>query len=288
MERETPRDLRRRLVGDARAPADLTVLQWNLLADWATTSTQKSGTASPACLSWAGRRERILALLADGLPEPADVLCLQEVDHHEDLFAALRASGYDAHFEPKQSGNDGCALLVRRERFEVEALHRRAYRAPRGRDAWSQVALFADLRARADGRQVQVATTHLKAKPGNEAVRSAQVGQLLDALADDRPVVVAGDFNDVPASDACARMRARPLKDACRAVLGRDLSWTTWKYQLGHEKKRTIDYIWHTPETLRPLACLALPDDDEVEPARFPSWQYPSDHVSLVARFAWG
>mgnify|MGYP001214408425 FL=1 len=268
--------------------ADLTVLQWNMLADWATKTDQKSGTASAECLAWPGRRERLLRLLRDGLPEPADVLCLQEVDHPEDLLRPLAEQGYLGHFEPKGGGRDGCCLLIRRDRFEVVSMRRVAYEAPEaGGEPWSQVAIVAEIAHKHSGRRLQVATTHLKAKAGHEAVRREQVRQLLAALGSDRPVIVAGDFNDVPSSDACALMRAHPLADAYASLLGEDLPWTTWKHQLGEEKKRTIDYIWYTKSALRPRACLAIPLDEEVGPARLPSWQYPSDHLSLVARFAW-
>ncbi len=283
-----PQDLTRRLVGDTDSAADLTVVQWNILADWATKTAQKSGAASGECLAWPGRCGRILQLLHDGLPEPADVICLQEVDHPHDLLQPLTEQGYQGHFEPKGSGSDGCCLFVRQDRFEVVSIRRVAYQAPSaGEASWSQIAIVADLLQKHSGRRLQVATTHLKAKVGHEAIRREQVRQLLAAVASDSPVIIAGDFNDIPSSDACALMRAHPLADAHASLLGRDLPWTTWKYQLGEEKKRTIDYIWYTPSALRPVTCLAIPGGDEVEPERLPSWQYPSDHLSLVARFAW-
>lgn len=58
-----PQDLTRRLVGDADSAADLTVVQWNILADWATKTAQKSGAASAECL----------ACCSIAVSDPADV-----------------------------------------------------------------------------------------------------------------------------------------------------------------------------------------------------------------------
>lgn len=61
-------------------------------------------------------------------------------------------------------------------------------------------------------------------------------------------------------------------------------------------KKRTIDYIWLSNSTststkattgLKVVATRALPTVEEVGAEGLPSAAYPSDHLSLCARFSW-
>merc|ERR1719245_1559649 len=72
------------------------------------------------------------------------------------------------------------------------------------------------------------------------------------------------------------------MKSTYHQALGREPVYTTWKRRGDMEYKHTIDYILISG-AFRVVRVLAPPDESDVEPERFPSWKYPSDHVALVA-----
>uniref|UniRef100_A0A7S0CTS6 Endonuclease/exonuclease/phosphatase domain-containing protein n=2 Tax=Amorphochlora amoebiformis TaxID=1561963 RepID=A0A7S0CTS6_9EUKA len=50
----------------------------------------------------------------------------------------------------------------------------------------------------------------------------------------------------------------------------------------------TLDYIWYSNGTLRPVAILEIDDEKHLKKqTALPSPQYPSDHIFLLAEFAW-
>ena len=69
-------------------------------------------------------------------------------------------------------------------------------------------------------KDVIFAEAHLKAKKGNEAERMGQVQRLLDFknqtqrfFANDFPIIIAGDFNDVPESDTIRTQMEKEFVD---------------------------------------------------------------------------
>ncbi|XP_054732795.1 nocturnin isoform X2 [Anastrepha obliqua] len=65
----------------------------------------------------------------------------------------------------------------------------------------------------------------------------------------------------------------------------REPPYTTWKIREDGEECHTIDYVFYSPEQFKIRNCLEFPQDDEVGKNRTPSFQYPSDHFSLVCDF---
>ena len=151
-----------------------------------------------------------------------------------------------------------------------------------------------------------VATTHLKAKisVANELLRENQVGQLLDAIQREAAqwpgsaIIFAGDHNadaydvtdkgvTVPAT--CVPSVAASTDPVLKSVYPLPSSeadmYTTWKKRGAYEARHTIDYVWHSPHDLRPLSRLGVVAEAELEPWRLPGFRYPSDHLSLWARF---
>jgi nocturnin len=264
------------------ADSTWTMLTWNVLADRLAHGNFIS--APDECLAWASRGDRILAELETGLDAPADVLCLQEVDHYGFLAERLAARGYVGTFAAKAEGRDGCCLFALAQSFALRDVTTLRYRDDTGRPE-SQLALLATLVPVSGAPAIRIATTHLKAKEGHEGQRRSQAAQLVEALAGfDGPVVVGGDFNDTPESPAYQVMRGS-LRSGYGGLLDAEPAWTTWKVRADGEKKRTIDYIWHSAQ-LQATACLMIPADEDVGDGRLPSWQYPSDHLSLLVRFA--
>ena len=51
------------------------------------------------------------------------------------------------------------------------------------------------------------------------------------------------------------------------------------------EKKETIDFMFSSLKTLVPRQVLEVPEEEVLGPGRLPSIVFPSDHMSLVAKF---
>ena len=243
-------------------------------------------------LDWSCRRWRLLEELVRHSP---DILCLQEVDHFPLLERALASLGYSGHFVakpdspciylPNNSGPDGCSVFYRAEQWQVVGEVR-----SRVLEVWhvqsNQVVLAVNLRHRGTGREVCVATTHLKARSGAllATLRHEQGKDLLDWLEtvrQDRPLVLTGDFNAEP-SEPVIRAVTEQLESAYKTD---DTEYTTWKVrEQGGEQKNTLDYIFHS-KGVEVTATLDMPTEEQVGAERLPSLAFPSDHLSLVADF---
>lgn len=58
--------------------------------------------------------------------------------------------------------------------------------------------------------------------------------------------------------------------------------YTTWKIREEGEVCHTIDYIFYSKKHLKVNNCLQFPSENEIGVNRTPSFQYPSDHFSLM------
>uniref|UniRef100_A0A2M4CGY8 Nocturnin n=1 Tax=Anopheles darlingi TaxID=43151 RepID=A0A2M4CGY8_ANODA len=59
-------------------------------------------------------------------------------------------------------------------------------------------------------------------------------------------------------------------------------AYTTWKIREEGEVCHTIDYVFYSQDKLTVRNCLMFPSGEEIGVDRTPSFQYPSDHFSLV------
>ena len=60
------------------------------------------------------------------------------------------------------------------------------------------------------------------------------------------------------------------------------LQYTAWSKAF----KGTLDYIFHTSESLVPVSTLELPDDSEMSRHNgMPNESWSSDHIALMAEF---
>jgi nocturnin len=277
------------------------------------TNNDKFVSCPPEALRWETRRWRLLEEILRYQP---DLICLQEVDHFRLLSRALASVGYSGRFVPKpdspciyleeNNGPDGCAIFVRDDQFEILGEAKRVLEV--WKVASNQVVLLLNLRHRATGREVAVATTHLKARNGAllSTLRNEQGKDLLAFLseaAEGRPLVLSGDFNADPAepvyqtltnasglglrsaytipSEQKNRLAAAPSD---KGQEPEEEYYTTWKIRETGEQKQVLDYIFHS-EPLRVGAVLEMPTEAEIGADRLPSLQFPSDHLSLVADF---
>lgn len=62
-------------------------------------------------------------------------------------------------------------------------------------------------------------------------------------------------------------------------------AYTTWKIREEGEVCHTIDYVFYSKDKVTVKNCLMFPSGEEISPDRTPSYQYPSDHFSLVCDF---
>ncbi|KAL6043377.1 Nocturnin [Balamuthia mandrillaris] len=288
------------------------VLQWNTLAD-GLCDAHAFPHVDEAVLSWDYRRSMLLQEITRHSP---DVICLEEVDHYDYFESALTEEGYNGLFKKKVGdGNDGCALFYKISKFVFASSDRfellEEHRCLEYGNGSSQVAIVIVLGLKAATEvtttqrpKVCVAMTHLKAKPGFEEQRYNQGMLLLEfvqslfAKEEEKekemvPLVVVGDFNDVPSSLVCeyfrnGRNNPFQLKSAYSSYdnTGEE-PYSTYKRR-EEEVLRTIDYIWYSHQTLRPCRLLEIPLPPALKfPQRLPAKDYPSDHLALAAEFIW-
>ncbi|KXZ50586.1 hypothetical protein GPECTOR_16g761 [Gonium pectorale] len=174
------------------AGAHFKVLQWNVLAD----GLAQNGDfcrVPPGCLEWEYRRP---LLLQEILEANADIICLQELNHFDELRQVLAELGYDGAFREKHASPalkyeyppDGMAVFYRRQRFScgAGAVEGRSFHDDATGREQSQGYLQIVLHDRVVGRELLVVTTHLKAKDGAECedMRYQQARQLLHNVSD--------------------------------------------------------------------------------------------------------
>ena len=163
----------------------------------------------------------------------------------------------------------------------------------------NQVVMSVSLRQRSSGKDICVATTHLKARSGAllSTLRNEQGKDILDWLETiraDRPVILSGDFNAEPSEPVYKTVTENektPLQSAYTIRMEgekekNNLDYTTWKIRETGEQKHILDYIFHSPQ-LMTVSTLDMPTEEQIGEDRLPSRQFASDHLSLVADLKW-
>jgi len=298
--------LQRQLNGVYRDDEDsFSVLQWNQLSQCLGTEIDKFVKTPPAAFNWRTRRWRLLHEVVRFSP---DIICLQEVDHYNLYKRALGSLGYLGHFIAKpdspciylknNNGPDGCAIFYKKEKFSlISGPHSRVIEVWRVQS--NQVILGLNLRHLSSGREVYVATTHLKARSGAllSTLRNEQGKDILEWVNTTRqpesPVIICGDFNAEPTEPVFQTMsesKRLPLKSSYKIHHNpeqegddHNLEFTTWKVRESGEQKHILDYIFHSSSSLETLQTLAMPSEEQIDQVRFPSLAFPSDHLSLLA-----
>ncbi|HTR54432.1 MAG TPA: endonuclease/exonuclease/phosphatase family protein [Kofleriaceae bacterium] len=82
---------------------------WNVLADSYVRASYYP-RSDPALLKPGARAQAILDAI---VASPANVVCLQEVEHAFVDAARSRLTGWQISYEPKRGKPDGCAILAR-------------------------------------------------------------------------------------------------------------------------------------------------------------------------------
>ncbi|XP_032578265.1 nocturnin isoform X3 [Drosophila sechellia] len=298
---------------------DIRLLQWNILSQTLGQHNDGFVRCPEEALTWEHRKYLIVQEILQNQP---DVICLQEVDHFKFLQTVLGSQNYAGIFFPKpdspclyieqNNGPDGCAIFYKRDKLQLQGYDTRILEVWRVQS--NQVAIAARLRMRSSGREFCVATTHLKARHGAllAKLRNEQGRDLIrfvKQFAGDTPLLLCGDFNAEPVEPiyatilGCDLLRLgsayadvkldrveilHPSEDVGEFVaksMKREPPYTTWKIREEGEECHTIDYVFYTPDRLKIKNCLDFPAGEQIGKNRTPSFQYPSDHFSLLCDF---
>ncbi|XP_037880284.1 nocturnin [Glossina fuscipes] len=304
----------------SRNPNQIRLLQWNLLSQTLGQSIDGFVSCPQNALTWANRKFLIVEEILQNQP---DIICLQEVDHFKFLQTILGSQNYEGVFYPKpdspclyienNNGPDGCAIFINRYKYILRNFSTHTL------EVWhvqsNQVAIAVNLIIKATGREFCVCTTHLKARHSSllSKLRNEQGRDLLHFIqkfSEGRPVLLCGDFNAEPIepvystilnceflnlSSAYADLHNEVEKNAkndshnnndkVQQSIRNEPPYTTWKIREDSEICHTIDYIFYSKNQLKVKNCLEFPSDNEIGKNRIPSFQYPSDHFSLVCDF---
>ena len=187
------------------------------------------------------------------------------------------------------NGPDGCAIFYKNERFELLSEANKVLKV------WwiqsNQVVLSLNLRVRKGGKEICVATTHLKARSGTllPTIRNEQgkdILEWLEAFSEKRPLIISGEFNSEPSEPVYRTMiqnETNKLQSAYNLMGNLDnLEYTTWKIRETGEQKHILDYIFHSPQ-LKTFSTLEMPTEEQIGKNRLPSLEFASNHLSLVA-----
>ncbi|KAM4709566.1 nocturnin isoform 2-T2 [Discoglossus pictus] len=278
------------------------VMQWNILAQALGEGKDNFIKCPLEALKWEERKYLILEEILTYRPH---VLCLQEVDHFFDTFQpVLSRLGYQCTFLAKpwspcldvehNNGPDGCALFFLQDRFQLVSSAKMRLSARTLKT--NQVAIAETLQCNETGRLLCFVVTHLKARTGWERFRLAQGSDLLRNLENITqgakiPVIICGDFNAEPSEEVYKRFASSSLNlNSAYKVLSEDgetePAYTTWKIRTTGESCHTLDYIWYSQHALKVNSALGLLTEEQIGPNRLPSYNYPSDHLSLVCDFS--
>lgn len=253
----------------------------------------------PAHLKWEHRFELFKTMFRKN---PPDVVCLQEVNHYDQIRGFMGEIGYASLEEPfnkvavdGKEPRDCMATFWKREIFK--GIKSGTHRLSMSWDPvkYPQVVGFVHLTHRRTGKELVVVCTHLKAKPEFEQVRVDQASFIMGLLYQEchLPVVICGDMNALPNSDVIKKIRSGGAFDFGGVLLrghssAYDLAdptlYTTAKNRNGKLETRCSDYIFYNSG----LLCDSnerLPPLEGVPESGLPTARFPSDHLFLVSTF---
>ncbi len=247
------------------------------------------------------RLQPLLAYLRDAAP---DVLCLQELKCEDASFPRMEIedAGYNVATLGQKTFN-GVALLTKRPLDDVT-------RGLPGFDGDAQARYIEGLATADDGAVYRVASIYApngnppesEKYPYKLAFMEALIAHARALLAGEERVVLAGDYNIIPApqdvydpaawaGDALFMPQSRAklqalvnlgYLDALRAVTDASGLYTFWDYKAGAWQKNQglrIDHLILSPQAADRLARVAI--DRELR-----AGDKPSDHVPIRADFA--
>lgn len=233
---------------------------------------------------WDARRELLVDTIRRARP---DVMGTQELfkEQGDAIVAGLPQYAWFGRGRRGDDGDEHMGVFYRKDRLRVvESGDFWLSDTPEvaGSITWGhpfpRMVTWALFERMADGRRFYFFDTHLPYREEDGAARArgaALIAQRIATLPEGVPVVVTGDFNDVPGSDAY-RTLAATLQDAWTAAPRRSGPEATFHNFTGKADKR-IDWIWS--KGLRARRVQTITDHR--------NGHYPSDHFPVLADYRW-
>ena len=223
-----------------------------------------------------------------------DVICLQEVDHFDQINKELSLKGYVGNFMLRNGTevHHGVALFYKASKFDLVETFKNYLHEESG-EVGSQGLLINLLKDKETNQQILMSVVHLKAKKNFYERRYAQTKSSLESFQSvlkkhpNVPIVWGGDFNgeDNESFYKLILDSVLGLQSSYKSVLGKEPDFTTWKIRPNYEEKHTIDYIWFSTGKIDAKDVLLPMSDDLVPESCYPSLDHPSDHILLCTDF---
>ena len=258
----------------AGAPAPLRVMSFNV----------RLPADADGAHRWDVRRGLVARMLGDAAP---DVIGTQELFKAQGdyLQAQLPQYAWRGRGREANGGGEHMGVFFRTDTLRVLASGdfwlSDTPDAP-GSISWGnlypRMATWARFERVADGRRFTVFNTHLpyRAEDADARLRGARLLRArIAALPRGEPVVVTGDFNDIPGSAVHAVLLAAGLGDAFRIADSRSGPEGTFHAFTGRPDRR-IDWILVRGFDVRGVRTIDASEDG----------RYPSDHFPVVADLA--
>jgi endonuclease/exonuclease/phosphatase family metal-dependent hydrolase len=244
--------------------------------------------ASDGPNAWPHRKEAVAALIE---AHRADLVGVQEAlpDQLVDLDALLPEHARFGTGRSAERSGEHTAIFYRRERFDLleqdtfwlsETPH---VAGSKGWDAaYERIATWGRLRDRRSSSTFYIFNTHFDHVGRTARRESAKLlAARIDTIAGSAPVILTGDFNDVPRSEAYETLLASGFKDALNlagtAPRGPDSTWNSFR---AIDPGRRIDFVF----VRGPIEVLK----HEIDPRTLPDGRFPSDHLPVVVEILMG
>ncbi len=233
---------------------------------------------------WENRRDLFVRTIRDADP---DVFGTQELHKRQGDYVVGKLPHYAWFGEGRRGGggDEHMGVFYRTDRLKVlESGNFWLSDTPDvpGSISWGhpfpRMVTWALFQRRADGRRFYFFDTHLPYRDQDEAARSKGAQEILariQALPKDVPVVLVGDFNTTPASQAHATL-TRALTDA-RATAPEHTGPDKTFHAFTGQPTEQIDWILSRGFSARSADTITVHDGKV----------YPSDHFPVVAVLDW-
>ena len=234
---------------------------------------------------WEVRRDALARVIADADP---DLVGSQELVRAQADFLVARLPQFDWFGLGRRGGggDEHMGVFYRRDRLRLlDSGHVWLSDTPEvpGSISWGhpypRMFSWGLFERRADGRRLYLLDTHLPYREGDGAARERGAALILDHIAslpDDVPVVLVGDFNDVPGS-ATHRALTAALDDAWNEAPRRGGPEGTF-HGFSGEAERRIDWVLSRGLRAREVRHVDAQVDGVL----------PSDHFPVLVEFDWG
>jgi len=300
------------------------IMQFNMLADGLTGAYTLKETdktflgVDKSCLTLTYRGLHVVEEMVRFKP---DIICVEECDIFDFLMEYLEPMGYFGEFQEKLDSpikevineiaeerngekpkmpNDGVAIIYKQDKFELIG---DVQKIDMKQNKEKVFALAVPLRCKqsASNAEFLMVCTHLKSTKAREGeeLRERQIRLLFSELIKNEqnlPIILCADLNANPIQN---RKGYDPLcynaltnselgfRSCYQIALGKEPEYTSWKLRVDGTDKHVLDYIFINNNKWEVVGYLQIPEAPKEVKSLIPSWNYPSDHFSLMVELVW-